>query len=112
MLHWHQSCGVDIGSELCSIVAPDTPDAIKVPTMTVDDHVRDEIAGGIVHVLKVDAEGCDTPSHMTSLAEPRFGTRITNNHDLTSGTHTEPLAHESPHRTLTNSHNFAAIQTG
>ena len=58
MLYWHPSCGTAIGSELCSIVSADTPDAIQVPTMTVDDHVK-ELGAKMVHVLKVDAEGYD-----------------------------------------------------
>lgn len=54
---WHESCAHAGGGELCGIVAANTPNAIKVPVVTVDDFAKQN--GVWPDLLKIDAEGFD-----------------------------------------------------
>lgn len=54
---WHESCAHAGGGELCGIVEKGTPNAIKVPVVTVDDFARK--TGVRPDLLKIDAEGFD-----------------------------------------------------
>ncbi|KAL3777009.1 hypothetical protein ACHAW5_006981 [Stephanodiscus triporus] len=66
-MSWHPACANAVGDELCTIVPDGSMEgAITVPVVTVDRFLRDAYpdadeggGGGVVHLLKIDAEGLD-----------------------------------------------------